>query len=143
MSWWGHAAWSKVARGRRVRVRHRVPRHVGRRVHERVRGREGVLGHRARGRGHHARVWGAWGRGRARLCRGCCGRFALPGRAGGGLGYRGGIVAETEGLEGARGLGLGLGVVEGIGVGSRGLRRGVRLLLLLGRGLLVGGGWVS
>ena len=61
------------------------------------------------------------------------------------MGHRGRVVAEAEGLEGARWLGLGRRVVESIRVGSRGLSRRLLLLwlLLLGRGLLVGGGWVS
>lgn len=58
------------------------------------------------------------------------------------MSYRGGVVAKAEGLERARGLGLGRGVVEGIGVCSLWLVRG--LLLLGRRGLrLVRGGRMS
>lgn len=140
-----HATRGKVTWWWWVRIGHRGPREMMRRVDERVRRRERMGLYRARGWWVHCRIWRAWGRGWTRLCRGRRGRLALPGRAGGGLGHRGRIIAETERLERPWRLRLRRGVVENVGVGRRGLRRGLRLLLLLllGRGLLVGGGWVS
>ena len=58
------------------------------------------------------------------------------------MGYSGRVVAETQGLEGAWWLRLRQRVMKSIGVCRRGLLIGLRLLLLR-RGLLVCGGWVS
>ena len=142
----GHPPRGEVGRGR-VRVGHRGGLHVWGRVgvHELMRRGERVGRDRPRGV-HHGGVGRARGRGRGGLGRGTRGGLALAGRTGWGLGDGGRVVAQPQGLEGAGGLGLGRGVVEGIGVGRGGLLWGLLLLLLLlllRRRLLEGGGWVS
>ncbi|KAI9060311.1 hypothetical protein FKP32DRAFT_1075493 [Trametes sanguinea] len=134
----------------RVRVGHRMAREMRRGwVNERVRGWEGMWLDRSwRWWWMHRRprVWRTWRRRRPCVCLCRRWRLALPGCAGGGLGHGGRVVAETEGLESARRLGLRRVVVEGIWVSSRWLLLLLLLvLLLLLRRLLrlVRGGWVS
>ncbi len=139
----GHTTRREVPRRRWVRIWHWMTREMGRGwMHEGVWRRQRVRLHRTRGRVHRGRVWWAWWRRRARVCWGCRGRLALPGRAGSRLSYSGRVVAEAQCLEGARWLRLGQRMMEGIGVGRLRLLVGL-LLLLLRRGLLVRGRWVS